>query len=283
MKKVILSIFLLFALSLPVNAKIVDYIVAVVNGEPILYSELLKYAKENHISDLRAARDSLIEKKILLTEAKEEGLTVSEEEVDEALKDLMRRGGFKSKEDLEKALEKEGLNLEEIKEKLKEQLLIAKLIARKVKPKVKVTDIDVEKVCRKEKASRVREVYYIFTKDKNKAEKALEILKAGVPFEKVAKEYSEDPITAKRGGYLGQVKEGTLIKPLDIAVFTTKPGKLKLVQTKEGYFILYVKSEKKGGCNREKIRRELYMKRFQERLKAFINELKKKASVKVYI
>ena len=283
MGKVLLTVLALFILSISANAKIVDYIVAVVNGEPILYSELIRYAKENRIPDLRAARDSLIEKKILLTKAKEEGLTVSDREVEEALRDFMKRNGFKTEEELKRALKAEGLTLQDVKEKIREQLLVAKLIARKVKSKVKVTDLEVEKVCRKEKNFSVREVYYIFTKDKGKAEKALEVLKAGVPFEKVAKEYSEDPITAKKGGYLGEVRKGTLIKPLDIAVWSTEPGKFRLVETKNGYFIVYVKSQKSKGCDREKIRRELYMKKFQETLKAFIEEFKKKASVKVYI
>jgi parvulin-like peptidyl-prolyl isomerase len=278
-----LAIVAFFLFSIPASAKIIDYIVAVVNGEPILYSELISYAKENRIPDLEKARDSLIEKKILLTEAKEEGLTVSNEEVEKALKDFMEQSGFKTKEELKRALRKEGLTLEEVKAKIREQLLVAKLIASKVKPKVKITDLEVEKACRRENSFRVREVCYIFTKNKDKAEKALKALKAGAPFEKVAKEYSEDPVTAKKGGYLGKVRKGTLIKPLDTVVWSTEPGKFNLIQTKDGYFIVYVKSERSKGCNREKIRRELYTKKFQETLKAFIEELKKKASVKVYI
>jgi parvulin-like peptidyl-prolyl isomerase len=152
-----------------------------------------------------------------------------------------------------------------------------------VKSKIKVTDLDVEKVCRSQENRPAREVYYIFTKDEGKAKKALEILKAGVPFEKVAEEYSEDRATAKRGGYLGMVTKGSLIKPLDMAVWSTEPGKFRLVQAKNGYYIIYVKAEKSGKCNRDKIRQRLYMEKFQKALKSYIDELKQKASVKVYL
>ncbi len=267
----------------PSHAKVVDYIAAVVNGEPILYSEVVEYAKENHIRNLRAARDSLIERKILLTEAKAEGITVSDREVEAAVKDFMKRNGFKSLKDFEEALKKEGLTLEDVRRKLREQMMVARLISRNVKSKVRVTDIDVEKYCRKLQEKPVREVYYIFTKNRATAEKAMEALNAGVPFEKVAKEYSEDRATAEKGGYIGAVTKGALIKPLDYAVWNTEPDKYQLVQSKDGYFIVYVKSEEKKSCDREKIRQQLYMERFQKALKDYIDSLKKKASVKVYM
>ena len=111
----------------------------------------------------------------------------------------------------------------------------------------------------------------------------MELLKGGVPFEKVAKELSQDRATAERGGYIGKVVKGMLVKPLDQAVWSIRPGEYELVRTKEGFFIVFVKREEKGKCNREKVKQELYMKKFQERLKEYTEELKRKASVKVYM
>ncbi|WP_163327802.1 peptidylprolyl isomerase [Desulfurobacterium thermolithotrophum] len=283
MKRLLVFFLVMVSLTLPSYAKIVDYIVAVVNGEPILYSELLDYAKTNRINNLKAARDSLIERKILLTEAKSEGLAVSDEELNRALENFIKNSGFKSKEEFEKALKKEGLTLEEVKEKLKEQLLVAKLIGRNVKSKIRVSDIEVEKVCKEKKKKPVREVYYIYVKDKQKANRIMEILDSGIPFEKVAKEYSEDKATAQNGGYLGKVTKGSLIKPLDIAVWSTKPKTYKLVETKGGYYIIYVKKEEIEKCDKNRIREELYVKKFQKALKDYIDSLKSKASVKVYL
>jgi len=278
--------FLLLAfLAVPLSSfgKVVDYIAAVVNGEPILYSDVVKAAKENRTSNLREALDRLIEREILITEAKKEGIKVSDKEVQRALKELMEKNGFKDEKEFEKALKEEGLTLEEVKRKLRKQLLIAKLIAKDVKSKVEVSESEIDRVCRKIEGKKVRDVYYIFTKSRSKAERAISLLQEGVPFEKVAKELSEDRITAKEGGHIGKVGKGMLIKPLDQAVWSIKPGSYELVRTDKGFFIVYVKAQEEGRCNREKIRQELYMKKFQETLNNFLNRLKREASVKVYM
>jgi len=279
------SALLLFFLltTLTSQAKVVDYIAAVVNGEPILYSEIVSYAKENGISDLRVARDKLIEKEILLTQAESEGLKVSDSEVERALKDFMKKNGIKSEKELKELLSREGLTLNDLKEKIREQLLIAKLIAKDVKSKVDVSEGEVEQICEKEEGKPVRDVYYIYTKSRSVADKAMELLQNGVPFEKVARELSEDRETAVNGGHIGEVSPGMLIKPLDQAVWSLKPGSYKLVRTSNGFYIVYVKSEKKGHCNRERIRQQLYMMKFQKALKDYLDRLKKSASVKIYM
>ncbi len=278
-------LLLLALLTIPLSAfgKVIDYIAAVVNGEPILYSDVLRFAKENRVSNLREALDRLIEREILITEAEKEGIKVSDKEVERTLKDLIKRNGFKNEEDFKKALKNEGLTLEDVKRKLREKLLIAKLIARDVKSKVEVSEGEIDRVCSQIEGKKVRDVYYIFTKSRSKAEKALSLLQEGVPFEKVARELSEDRITAKEGGHIGKVGKGMLIKPLDQAVWSIKPGSYELVRTDKGFFIVYVKAQEEGKCNREKIRQELYMKKFQEALNDFLNRLKRSASVKVYM
>ncbi len=281
-KLVILAIFSLF-FSAPAVAKIVDYIAAIVNGQPILYSEVVKFAKENGIEDLEEARDKVIERKILLTQAQSKGLKVTDKELNAALEDLAKRSGAKSIEDFKKMLQSQGISFEDLKENLREQLLIAKLIAKDVKSKIKVSDVEIKKICSSLKSHPVRTVYYIYTRTEDKAQKALELLKQGVPFEKVAKELSEDPVTAQNGGYVGEVTKGSLIKPLDIAVWSISPGTYKLVQTKNGYYIVFVKSEKLPSCNEEEIKKRLFVQKFQKALKEYVDKLKRTASVKVYM
>lgn len=263
--------------------KIVDYIAAVVNGKPILYSEVVKYAKENGITDLIKARDKVIENEILITEAEAEGLKVTDKELEAALKDLAKRSGAKNLEEFKNLLSAQGISFEDLKENLRKQLLIAKLIAKNVKSQITVSDIEVQKACEKMEKGPVRTVYYIYTKNKDKAEKALTLLKNGVPFEKVAKEFSEDQLTAQNGGYIGKVRKGTLIKPLDIAVWSTKPGTYNFIETKNGYYIVYVKSEEYPKCNKDEIKRKLFAEKFQKALRDYIEKLKETASVKVYM
>lgn len=281
-RRVVVFLLLLFIPFLSTEAKVVDYIVAVVNDEPVLYSDLKNYAKENGITDLEVALKSLIEKKILLTEAKNEGIKVSDEEVEDALKDLKKSNGFESDEEFIKALKKEGLTLEEVKEKIKEQILISRLIGKNVRSKVRVSDLEVEKACKAKKGNVLREVYYIFVTSSEKLKEVEKLLSSQKPFEEVARKFSEDPVTAKRGGYVGKVKKGMLIEPVDSTVWSIKPGKYKVVKGNNGYYVVYVKKEEKEGCNKDEIKKELYMKKFRKALKEYLDSIKKKASVKIY-
>lgn len=281
--RLLISLFLVLLWSVPAGAKVVDYIAAVVNGKPILYSQVVSFAKENGISNLRLALDRLIEKEILVTQAESEGIKVSDAEVNAALKDFMKRNGIENQEQLEELLKREGLTLNDLKERIREQLLVAKLIAREVKSKISVPQGKVDLICQKEEGKPVRDVYYLFTRSRSLAEKAMELLSSGVPFEKVSRELSEDSETAVKGGHIGKVAPGMLIKPLDRAVWSLKPGSYKLVRTKDGFYIVYVKSEEKGHCNREKIEQQLYMVEFQKTLKNYVDRLKREASVKVYM
>ncbi|ADU96884.1 SurA domain protein [Thermovibrio ammonificans HB-1] len=278
-----LLLLCLFLLPLTSQAKVVDYIAAVVNGQPILYSDVVRFARENHINNLRVALDRLIEREILLTQARSEGISVSDKELKTALLELARKNGFKSLEEFKKALEKEGIPFSRVEESVKDQLIVAKLIARDVRSKVKVSDIELDKLCLKVEGKPEREVYYIYTKNRADAEKAMELLANGVPFQKVARELSQDPMTAQNGGYLGYVSPGMLVKPLDRVVWSIKPGSYRLVRLKDGYYIVYVKGEKRGQCNREKLREQLFAQRFQKALKEYIENLKRSASVKVYM
>ncbi len=85
--------------------------------------------------------------------------------------------------------------------------------------------------------------------NENQAKKKLamikSLLKKGVPFEKVAKEYSEGP-SAPRGGYLGKFNLGRMIPEFEEALKKMKPGEVSdVVKTRFGYHIIYLKNRVK--------------------------------------
>ncbi|NIA08792.1 MAG: hypothetical protein GWP10_03260 [Nitrospiraceae bacterium] len=59
-----------------------------------------------------------------------------------------------------------------------------------------------------------------------KAEKIYKKIKKGGSFAALAKKYSEDPGSAKKGGDLGFFTRGMMIKPFEDAVFSMKPGEV---------------------------------------------------------
>lgn len=79
------------------------------------------------------------------------------------------------------------------------------------------------------------------TAAKDKAEGALKRLRAGEPFAKLAKEYSQDMATAQKGGDLGFVEPGMLDPLVEAALSAVKPGEPgELVQGSSGFHIVKV-------------------------------------------
>ncbi|MDQ5922034.1 MAG: peptidyl-prolyl cis-trans isomerase [Pseudomonadota bacterium] len=62
-------------------------------------------------------------------------------------------------------------------------------------------------------------------------------------FAKLAKQYSQDPGSAGKGGELGTFGHGVMVKPFETAVFNLKPGQISnLVETQYGYHIIKLNS-----------------------------------------
>ena len=110
------------------------------------------------------------------------------------------------------------------------------------------------------------------------------LLKKGVSFEKVAKEYSEGP-SAPRGGYLGKFTLGRMIPEFENALKKMKPGEISgPVKTRFGYHIIYLKSRKKPEVKpfeklNEQEKNMVMQAYFKDLLEKKIEDLKKKASV----
>ena len=80
----------------------------------------------------------------------------------------------------------------------------------------------------------------------NKAKEVIAKLKKGEKFEDLAKEYSSDEDTAKKGGKLGKINKGDFgNEAFDNEVWTLKVGKYSKtpVKTSTGYEIVYVTKE----------------------------------------
>jgi peptidyl-prolyl cis-trans isomerase D len=75
-------------------------------------------------------------------------------------------------------------------------------------------------------------------KAKARAADILKQLQGGADFAKLAKEDSEDPSTRLEGGDLGTFGRNQMIKPFEDAVFSMKPGELRMVETKFGFHVV---------------------------------------------
>jgi peptidyl-prolyl cis-trans isomerase C len=102
--------------------------------------------------------------------------------------------------------------------------------------KIDITDKEIEQYFQEKNTK--WHVRQIFTKEINKAEKALERLKNGGAFAKVARELSEGPYAAK-GGDLGFMRKGQMVEEWEAAAFSLKPGDFSdIVETQAGFHII---------------------------------------------
>jgi peptidyl-prolyl cis-trans isomerase D len=122
---------------------------------------------------------------------------------------------------------------------------------------------------------------------KKVAEVLAEVKKSPEKFDALARKYSQDPGSAEKGGDLGSIKRGLMVKPFEDAVFSMSPGSIsEPVETEFGYHIIKL-TEVKGAAQsleqvRGQIRAELmYQKaiaKFAEAAEAFSNTVYEQSS-----
>ncbi len=79
------------------------------------------------------------------------------------------------------------------------------------------------------------------------AEKIYNQLKKGADFDALAKKYSDDPGSKRRGGDLGYFPRGRMVKPFEEKAFSMKIGEIAgPVKTRYGYHVIKVTGKKKA-------------------------------------
>lgn len=81
---------------------------------------------------------------------------------------------------------------------------------------------------------------HILLKDKETAEKVLAELSKGAEFDKLASKYSLC-LSKKRGGDLGEIRKGDLVKPVEQVIFKQALKKVHgPVKSKFGYHLILI-------------------------------------------
>lgn len=147
------------------KARSVDFIVAVVNSEPITNNEVqnLKLRLEKQLPPGSAtpntqvltqqALDQLINEKAQLQQARDNGIRIDDTEVDQTELNIARQNQV-SKEELYKRVVLEGLSISAFREQLRNQLMISRLREREVDNRARISDTDVEQSLQSQQAGK---------------------------------------------------------------------------------------------------------------------------------
>ncbi len=111
-----------------------------------------------------------------------------------------------------------------------------------------------------------------------KIDTVMQKLKAGADFAELAKEYSDDPGSAKNGGDLGFFGRRMMVKEFDEAAFNLKPGEISdIVKTNFGYHIIKLTDQKPYPSfdeDKEELEKVFKQTRYQTEYDSLIDKLK---------
>lgn len=254
-----------------------DKVVAVVDREVIMLSDLTftvqQVALQNRLDpnspELRArVLDGMINDKLVLAQAIEDSVVVSEEEVTDRLEQQIQRLTYQAggQEQLEKVY---GMTVSRMKRDYQFRELIRKqLLTQKVQQQrqasLSVSRREVEEFFRTYKDSIPMvptefTLSHIFLKPlpdssvlqgiRNKAQAVADSIKAGGDFAAFAKRHSSDG-SAANGGDLGFARRGSFVKEFEEVAFTLRENEVsKPVKTQFGFHVIQL-MERRGDAVR---------------------------------
>lgn len=300
------------------SVEIVDRIVAVVNDEVILLSEL-NWALKPYEAQIKASGyplekqrkmlfqiredmiNNLVDQKLTDKEIERLNIKVSGKEIDNAL-ERIKEDKLITDEELIDGLASEGMDMEEYRENIKEQILRSKLVAYQIKSKIVITKEDIEACYERDIDKYSGETKYHLSniimkvppsaseseklEVKKKMASLLSRLNEGESFGDLANANSESSSTAD-GGYLGLFKIEALLPQLQEAIKGMKAGEFtSVLDTDQGYQIFYISEiVKMPGKSCEEaapeIGAKLYDEVVNEKFSAWLEELREKSHIKI--
>jgi peptidyl-prolyl cis-trans isomerase SurA len=292
----------------PVQAQSVDRIVAVVNQEIIILSEFNAafepYLKRIEDTYKGAERDTalaesrkaflnrLIDARLIEQEAKKTGISVKDEEVMAAVKDMADRRNV-TLDNLAKELTKEGLSLEAYQKDIRDQMVRMRLLRREIKSRLMVTDQEIGAyylLHRSEyegrEAVRIQQILLavprgaggdVREKMKKAANEIIGRLKNGEPFE----------LLAGGGGDLGFIERGMVFPELEKAAFALNKGEVSgIIESPAGFHIIRALDKRGGGLKpieevREEIQGQIEEQKMMKKFDEWLAALRKKSLIEI--
>jgi foldase protein PrsA len=237
---------------------------AVVNGNKItvdeVSGELQRFRATSRFAQLASQGDEgaiereieqtylslLIRREVFLGEAEERDIAVTEEEVTDEIEKL-KEEEFESEGDFQEALKEEGLDLDQLRLRVEVDLLGSEL-----REKVTADVAPAEEELRAYYEDNIQDyqevrAQHILVSNRGLAttlakqlQKASE-KKVDGQFEDLARQFSEDPSTANKGGDLGWSVPSDYVPPLAEAITTGEVGDISdPVKTEFGYHVIRV-------------------------------------------
>ena len=285
--------------------------IATFEGGDVTQGELNQFAEQSGFGELsegdpqyeaalQQIMPQLVGIEIAKAYAEENNMTVSDKEVDQEISKIKEQVGEQARSSgqnlsdqkaYEQALEQNNITEEELREDIRENLPVQK-VQEKVTGNAEPSDEEIQKYYEKNKEAQFTTPeqrcarHILFNKDqKQKAEDVEKQLEDGADFAKLAKENSQDPGSAEKGGDLGCLGKGETVPEFEDATFGAEEGEIVgPVQTEFGYHIIEVTDAKPEQTRplsevESQIRSQLSTEEQSEAFSKWLEEQKKQRDV----
>jgi peptidyl-prolyl cis-trans isomerase SurA len=291
----------------PNTGEVIERIVAIVNGEVLLLSELRTRAAPFLGRVMQAPEmqrmtllqqlygellTQLIDERLLEQEARKLSISVLSSDVDRAIENVQHQNGLKDA-DFWDAVSGQGFTPDQYKADVRRQLLRLKVINQKVRARINVTEEDVrrtyEDTLRQAKRSASFHVAHVFLAVESDSVAKLaqvrakaETLRASLTPDNFAGAMGEHG-----GGELGWVSQGDLPDVLSDALLALEPGQISApVRGPAGMHIFFLRERKLGEesvGDYEKTKADLYRQMVDQAMAkqeiAYLEELRKQSLI----
>ncbi|HXJ23544.1 MAG TPA: peptidylprolyl isomerase [Polyangia bacterium] len=307
----------LLGVPLAAGARVVERVAAVVGDSVVLASEVEErvaplLADVNRIPDpdKRAARaaalrrevlDRLIDDELILQQATELKLSITNDQVDASIEEIKRQNNLND-DQLRDALRGQGMTMSAYRADLRRQLLRFRVLNISVGSRVNISDDEVRSYYDRHMKDgsnvqvRASHVFIaipegadatVVAEKQALAQKILERANGGEDFAKLAREASDDAATRADGGDLGYFGKDMLPKAIEELVFSMKVGDIRgPIRADRGFHVIKLidrklKDPKPFDEVKEDIRMQLRQKDMERQTKIYLAELRKKTLVDV--
>jgi peptidyl-prolyl cis-trans isomerase SurA len=315
----ILVVLILVATDISAAPQTLDKVVAVVDDDVVMASELglqmhmiesqLQQANKP-IPPLEVMQKQVLEKLIVeslqVQLGERAGIKVTDEQLQAALVDIAAQNRV-SIESLQQEVEKQGIPFGMFRNNVRKEIIVQQVQQAIVNKRIEITDQDVETFLKSEEGriaasqqagdklmpqSHTRHILIktsaVRNDDESKA--LLQSIRAkiaqGEDFGDLAKSYSEDPGSALKGGDLGWVMQGQMVPQFEEVMngmdlqYVSAP-----FRTQYGWHILQVLERRQQNMSDEILKKQaqifLRKREYQDELPRWLKELRDKAYVKI--
>jgi len=313
---------LLFCLGLMIAAvstgfaapEVLDGVAAIVNSNVITYSEVREfvrpvvqqlqreYSGQELAEKVRSAQmdalNNLIDRALIIHEFNTKGFSIPETVIEEQINQIVANDYGGDRAAFTKTLQAQQLTYSQFRDQIRDRTIIQAMRNRKTQAEIVVSPHKIEQHYKEHiadyKVDDQIKLHMIFIKKDGDSEPRRKLgeeliakLDSGAKFEDLAKQHSEAK-EAEKGGDWGWVRKDELRKELNETAFTLKPGQhSKLIETKEGFYIIRVDELKPAHTKplieaRDQIEKLLLQEQRAKMQENWVKELRAKAFIRLF-